>query len=839
VRSEIDITNGARLRRRLKRRESPLRNWRRLGAIAALILLVFALPAILKTFVGPAEPAFAREDPRGSYAVVAFDRSGQTEEEVELSAAAADLLAFYLDGWDRVDATLEHELAGTRLELGLQGPAIPSLEDALRLTRKIRVGTLIGLRTRIFADTVHLDARKYDVETGEPLGPSKQVRAAVGDLQALVMPVASEILEFRGEDPDALKQESGSQEAWQQFIDARSALYDWRLDEAESGFRAAIAYDPDFARAHHYLAVTLFWKTSRDIARRTELLPSIQRITTDAHRLASATDLNPALERHIGGLNSFASGDYESAREHFNKQIETDSTDTEALLFLGVVEWTDPWLAEGIDPPQPRGDINLARQAFQVSSRLWPEFQLSRGMQFEITGDLSDFWRGPWCPMFMTPDDDLVVPPYQEPFDADWVALYPTLEGDSIQWVQCDDAFVWDDRAEARLVFVPWAEKLYQESIADIERWARFAPEQARPREEWADLVLWWRSRMACDADTSVANQLTREALGHLDAALALSADTAPKLKIDHAVLRLAAGLADAAETARLVDAALLEMEQPAGAPFAVPSWAAANAYLAAGKPSRAIDHMRGIWANEGRSTEDPSDPEIRHEHGDVFQHVGEIRVLGAVGATGPRLDAAVAEVNWAWSAPSYPDPERRRAVLRQSSALLERARSADIRPALALDPHARKLWFSEWGDLEEKIPDVWRGLLALEHGPDSAAVWLAPAVERLEAMPRPYATEYFITGLLAQQVGEHETAEDLFGRIQTCPQRIGLIDVGWGLTRLGRLYRARSLEQLALEDEAASEISIVEAEWAEAEPEVRELVEEAREAIRRTAARN
>jgi len=828
VRSDIDITNGARLRRSLKRRGSRLGHWRRLGAIAALILLAIGIPAILRTFIKPAEPAFAREDPRGSYAVVAFDRSGQTEEEVELSARAADLLAFYLDGWDRVDATLEHELAGTKLELGLQGPALPTLEDALRLTRSTRVGTLIGVRTRVLDDGVHFDARQYDVETGEPLGPSTQVRAASRDLQALVMPVAAEILELRGENPDALKQESGSQQAWQQFLAARSALYDWRLEEAELGFRAAIDSDPGFARAQHYLAVTLFWETSRDIARRTELLPSIQRISTEAQRLASTAELNPALERHIGGLHSFVTGDYESARTLFGEQLETDPTDTEALLFLGVVEWTDPWLAEGSEPPQPRGDINLARQAFETSSRLWPEFQLSRGMQFEITGDLSDYWRGPMCPMFLSQSNaPMVVAPYEDPFDSDWVALYPILEGDSIDWVRCEDAFDWEDKVAARREFVSSAEKLYEESIADIERWARFAPDQARPQEEWADLVLWWRSRLPCDSDTSVANELTREALSHLDAALALSADTAPKLKIDHAVLRMAAGLADAVETARLVDGALLGVEQPAGEPFATPSWAAANAYLAAGQPSRAIDHMRAIWANEGRSAEDPSDPEIRHEHGDVFQHMGEIRVLGATGATGPRLDAAVAEVNWAWSAPSYPDPERRRAVLRQSSSLIERSRAADIRPALALDPEARKLWFSEWGDLEENIPDVWRGLLALDHGPDSAAVWLAPAVERLEAMRRPYATEYFITGLLAQEVGDHQTAADLFGRIQTCPQRIGLLDVGWGLTRLGRLYRARSLERLGREEEAAAERSRVEAEWAEAEPECAAMLEE------------
>jgi hypothetical protein len=102
--------------------------------------------------------------------------------------------------------------------------------------------------------------------------------------------------------------------------------------------------------------------------------------------------------------------------------------------------------------------------------------------------------------------------------------------------------------------------------------------------------------------------------------------------------------------------------------------------------------------------------------------------------------------------------------------------------------------------------------------------------------MPRLYATEYFITGLLAQQVGDHETAVDLLGRVQSCTQRVRLLDVGWGLSRLSRLYRARSLERLGRETEAVAEYARVVAEWADAEPEVLEKAEEARRQVDRLA---
>jgi len=509
VRSDIDVTAGARLRRALKRRGRMLKSWQRVGVVALVVLVALGTPAILSEIFKPAEPAFAREDPRGSYAAVAFERSGQTENEAAIALGAADLLSYFLDGWKRVEATLEHEMAGAMLELGIGGPMLANLQEGLLLARAMGVGTLIGTRIRILGDTVHLEARQYDVGTGEPLGPSSQVRAPIGDLQALVLPVAAKILEVRDENIDALKAESNSQEAWQQFLAARTALYHWQLQDAEAGFRTAITLDPEFARAHHYLAVALFWQTTRDVERRRDLLPEIQRITTEADRLAAVADLNPKLEGHIAGLHAFATGDYESARASFHELLANDSTDVEARLFLGVVESTDPWLEEGPNPPYPRGDINLARRAFRTSSRQWPEFQLSRGMQFEIVDDLNSYFLGPSCPMFMVPEGDRLVPPYTDPDDVEWEALFPNLEGDSIVWKPCVGLFEGAEQAQARIRYAPDARRLYDESMAEIERWARFAPDQARPQEEWADMVLWWRSRLACDADTAMSAELT------------------------------------------------------------------------------------------------------------------------------------------------------------------------------------------------------------------------------------------------------------------------------------------------------------------------------------------
>ena len=817
VRSSIDVTAGARIRRALKRRGRRLKNWQRVALVSLIVLVALGLPAIIDTISSPGYEALAVEDPRGSYMAAPFSRTGQTALEDSLVALVGDRLVSMLDGWDRVDATRSHELSGTRFDLGIEGAVYESLDDALLVAGVERIGTIVGLLLQVRSDSLVLEVHRYDTESGDRLGTLTTTRAAMGDLEALVWPVASEILNMRGENPEILLAESTSQDAWQEFYAAQDALYDWRLIEAERGFRRAIDLDPDFANAHHYLAVTRFWQTTRDITLRRDVIPEIQGITARAQRLASDQALRPRIEDHITGFHAFTIGDYEAARDRFAARAEADSTDLEAVLFRGVVEATDPWLAAGTDSFMPRGDINLAREAFHETGRRWPEAQISRGLQFDITREISESLISPACPMFIVRAEADLVPPYADHGDFDLRPVFPTLEDDSITWVPCRGLFPKDGREEARARYRQVATRIYDEGIAEIERWSRVAPDHPRPREEWAEMILWWHSRQACDTDTSVTRGLIREALEHLDAALARSADTTTQQRITHAVLQMANGQADPMSTARRVDQAVAGLGSPSHGQYEASSWAAANAYLAAGQPAKALERMRGLWVEESRATVDPAieDEEVYYDYGDVFQDMGEIRILGAVGALGSSLDAAVAAVDREWTSPEQ--PARARSVLRQSSAR-ERARSADIRPALALDPGMRAVWFSDWGDLETRRGAVWKGLLAADVESDSAALWLDESVAILEEQYRPFTTEYFLAGVLAQRLDEHETAVRLFGKIRECPLNTTSLDVGWGLMPLSRLYRARSLEALGRDEEAAEERAAVERAWGEAE---------------------
>jgi tetratricopeptide (TPR) repeat protein len=823
VRSTVDSAVSAKLRREFVRRARGLRDWRRVAALALVVLVAASIPFLMRELFRPAEPLGAAVDPRRSYAAVAFGRSAQTAREERIAMQAADYLAFLLDGWAKVDAALDHELMGRRLELGLPVASLPTLDDGLLLARAVKVGTLIGVRVRVVSDTAHLEVRLYDVEGGQALGPSRQLQGPVDALETLVEDVAGEILELRGEDPSSLKRESTVQEAWQELLAGRSALYDWNLTEAERRFRSALAHDPDFARANHYLAVTLFWRMRGESESLFDPGPEIQRLTSDAMRLADGPNLNPRLADHIAGFHAFATGDYEAARSRYDALIQRDSTDTEAWLFRGVVEWEDPWLEATGAGLVPRGDINLARRSFRTSTRLWPEFQVSRGLEFEIADRLTYLLLNPLCEGFSYPDGSSLSP-FEDSFDIPGEGFFPQLIEDSISWIPCADfdRALWQAGA-----YVQMAETLYEESLKDIETWARFAPDQPRPQEEWAAMLLRWQSRQACDSDTALALELTREALEHTEIALGLRSDTTPSSRIRLAMLRLAAGRIDALQAVAMVEAGLREAESAGEGQGPAHSLTAANAFLAVGRPGRAIELLHAAWIPERRGARDPADGTM-YDHGDVFDALQEIRLLGAVGATGERLAGAVEAVGRVWSEPDF--SPRARSVLQWSVSLNERDPGADIRPALAQDAAMRRVWFSGWGDdLDEKMTPVWRGLVALDAEPERAAEWLEPALERLEHMQRPYPTEYFITAVLAQSLGEHETAEDLLRKAAECPLHVRALDVGWGLSPLSRLYRARSLTALGRAAEARSEYAAVAKEWAEADAECAELAMEAR----------
>ena len=398
---------------------------------------------------------------------------------------------------------------------------------------------------------------------------------------------------------------------------------------------------------------------------------------------------------------------------------------------------------------------------------------------------------------------------------ADQVVFCPVSE-DSVEWIR-EDNYGGADREIA----VQGAERLQRRTQAFLERWVGIQPEQPRPREELADWLVWRRSLLSCSADASVVDRLTRDALEHRRLSLELRGDTTPEDRVRLALLTLASG--DPGGATALVEQAVQELQKSADAGPAAPPPSAANVFLATGRPTRALEILARVWSQSSFAVEDPVDDSFILA-GDVTTPIGELRVRGATGDDGPALAKAIHTLGQIWSSPEY--------TPRQQVLLRKEMLSVGIQPGLALRPEFREDWFAGWSAVGEDIPVVWRGLLAAAEPPpqgvesekQTAVGLLDEALAALENAARPEATEYYLAGILAQEVGRNSQAVEQFTRLEACPLRLGRVDLGWGLRSLSRLHRWRSLAALGDSAGASEALADFTNLWSHAEPAVADL---------------
>jgi hypothetical protein len=358
-----------------------------------------------------------------------------------------------------------------------------------------------------------------------------------------------------------------------------------------------------------------------------------------------------------------------------------------------------------------------------------------------------------------------------------------------------------------------------------LQRWASIQPDQPRPHEEWAEQILWRQSLLQCDAQPTAERELSREALERLERALTLRGDTTPEDRVRLAVLSLAAG--EPAAAVSLAEAALIELRTTAAAEGgALAPGAAANVFMATGKPERAAEILAPAWPLASFAAEDPLDGSLVFA-GQVGASIGVLRVFGATGVAGDRTTEAFAALAREWEEPGY--TARQAALLRQ--AALE---SMGLGPALTLDATARAAWFDGWSEYDLAIPDVWRGLIAADQGRADEARQQLDRVVAGQARGPTRPREFYLTGVLAAAVGADSTALDAYRSAASCPASIGLLDDTWGL-RPSSLYRAAAAAERVGSDSVAADLyEAVRELWQDADPPLSFAADTARNALSR-----
>ncbi len=226
---------------------------------------------------------------------------------------------------------------------------------------------------------------------------------------------------------------------------------------------------------------------------------------------------------------------------------------------------------------------------------------------------------------------------------------------------------------------------------------------------------------------------------------------------------------------------------------------AAADLYLATGRPGRAHAILSPIWDERTFGTMDPEEADAVLMAGPVEPQFGRLLVYAAAGVTGPSLDSLFGFIEEVWSEPDY--SPRQRAELSHATLHL------GIGPALAASPAVLQRWVGEWLAAGLGVPAELIGLAAAQAGTSSASDWLDSTIVELETSDRVSATRLFLTGTLAARTGHDSLAADLFGRVPACPLGLDSVDLAWGLRTQSHLFQGLARQSIG-DRKAAAESS-------------------------------
>lgn len=737
--------------------------------------------------------------PSGAWVVMPVERPDWSDETQDAAWALAREVTAELGRWDGV-ATVPHvAMVGPMFDLGLDR-APRSLSEAGALARELAADRLVVLDVRTDGTTLDAEIVRVDPSDASVLGSTPtHVSAPAADMHDLAATITLNLLDLT----DAVgsggpARLSDNADAVREYSRGRRLLDRGELGPSREALRAAVDLDPDFALAHHHLALAMYWQGADGSERWADLGPDILRHITRAREAASPL---PERERlHIESFHAFVTRDFDQARSGYRRLIEEQPNDSYAHLLLGSVEYRDRMLVDQGRGPTPRANWDRSIASFTTSVRLSPDFSLGYGHLFDIWRELSS----PDVCLTFWPERTASALLWEQLSFTDIVPFCPVL-GDSIRWAPIPEVNR-PDHGNGRLL-----SRIEDETRRHLERWASYAPHLARPHEELARWTLLVRSRGAGGTGSDGPDSLAAVSLGHLERALEIRRDTTRYDIARLAALHLAAGRHAAAVL-------LADRAGPGSSPDARPFDFGAHPYLATGRIEQAVEAVREAYPGGRLAARTASGDFVPFAEGEPT--VLTLQILGAAGADSASIRPYLTELMRVW-APS--------AVGEEASLALRTTSLSRISPALLVDRRQVDAWFS--GIDIEGIPDLslvdfWRGWLALPIDAAQALEALRRGVQRLETEPSPSATSLFLYARLAERTGDDALALSLYQRLESRPHPVlDAFEPGWGLENLALLGRVGILRRLGDDEAAASLRTELEARWRDADPSVRSLL--------------
>jgi len=747
--------------------ETVVRVTKRHPVMAVLLLvaiLISTSPLLRDLLPFGAAPGFQGRPE--SVVVLPYHSSTSSEQERTVAVDIANLITRELNSWESIRAVPRVSLAGPMFDLDLVGPTLEFIDDGVELARTLGVQALVTVTVSLEGDSALLDTGVFDAATGRSVERPFHSRGLRNDQQALVAPIVQGILGLSNVPLQMaeIRRATDNPDALMQDMEGLGYHERWRLSEAEQSFRRAIDLDSTFGLAYHHLAQTPYWQAAPHSRQLRTLGVEIQQLTGVALRHVGGLTTRDSM--HILAFRSFQRGEYPEARELYNRILRADSTDVYAWLLLGSVEYRDPWLVEDAETGSllPRGNYNVALEAFESALRLQPAFDLGYGHMFDINRKVRRAVDIVACTGFEEPREELIA--HWELTTPQRAIAFCPAALDTIVWIRkaVFDTLNRDDASEG-------ADIVVQRSLALLRRWAEYAPNEAKPHEELAKAVLGQRTRIGIGSPT-IIDSLARVAAEHAGLALSLKRDTTPRELARIGSFLNGAGMVD---SAAVLNERALAQYAPGRAPMV-----STNVLLARGQIARAMDIASTPWTRW--FIEDPIADSLLSYQG-AETNVARMRMLGIAGVQGAAIDRELEAIEDRWYEPLY--SPRQIELLRRDMA---------FRIALGLAFDLSKM--ASWVRADQLEHPMWHALLNSESDPSSARRHLESSLQT-ETLGVSEATRSFLHGLVAQRIGDDLLALQQFSRVDSLPLRLETFDFGWGLRIHSYLLRAEAYEAL------------------------------------------
>ncbi|MBL8960840.1 MAG: hypothetical protein JNJ98_13380, partial [Gemmatimonadetes bacterium] len=344
------------------------------GAVAAVAIAAVAW----RFFAGGGAPSGV--DPRRSYAVMPFEVQSGNADVRWLRDGAVNMLTLALSQWkDLTVADYERTMVLVR-DAGLEEKRV-DIDKALGIARRANAWTVVTGTITTTADSLLVQARLYDVASGEQLRTESRSAALASDPRPLFEGLARYLIGVAGvtgsERMDLAAATTNSLSAYRAYLDGVRALFSWQVMRADSLFQVAIQNDSTFALAWHKRSLALGWADATGSGYLESSERALQLVDRLPPREQALVRGHHALSRGLRAANTGGDGKAKlaEAQEIYRTLIASDSGVAEAWYGLGDALFHTPFDPNDFDGST--GRMTASIRAFNRTLALDSTFHLA------------------------------------------------------------------------------------------------------------------------------------------------------------------------------------------------------------------------------------------------------------------------------------------------------------------------------------------------------------------------------------------------------------------------------------------------------------------------------